>query len=67
MSKQVTYAEQIRQSLLREVNRLADAVRVTLGHKGRNVLPGKKSGASPRDGATATKDTSVKENLGAQR
>ena len=58
MSKQVTYAEQIRQSLLREVNRLADAVRVTLGHKGRNVAPGKAKQAAVKE---------PKENLGAQR
>jgi chaperonin GroEL len=38
MSKQLTYGDDSRQAILRGVNRLADAVRVTLGPKGRNVV-----------------------------
>ena len=38
MAKQITYGDQSRQAILRGVNRLADAVKVTLGPKGRNVV-----------------------------
>jgi chaperonin GroEL len=50
MAKQITYGDESRQQILRGVNRLADAVRVTLGPKGRNVVLDKKFGApsSPR-------------------
>ena len=51
MAKQITYGEQSRQAMLRGVNQLADAVKVTLGPKGRHVILDKKFG-SP----TITKD-----------
>ena len=51
MAKQIIYGEQSRQAILRGVNQLADAVKVTLGPKGRNVVIDKKFG-SP----TITKD-----------
>ena len=53
MAKQITYGDQSRQLILRGVNRLADAVRVTLGPRGRNVVLDKKYGApsSPRTGS----------------
>jgi chaperonin GroEL len=44
MSKQITYGDDSRQAILRGVNRLADAVRVTLGPRGRNVVLDKKFG-----------------------
>ena len=46
-AKEITYAEDCRQAMLRGVNKLADAVKVTLGPKGRNVVLEKKFG-SPR-------------------
>src|SRR5574341_1531817 len=54
MSKQITYGDDSRQAILRGVNRLADAVRVTLGPKGRNVVLDKKFGSPliTKDGAT---------------
>ena len=45
MSKQITYGDDSRQAILRGVNRLADAVRVTLGPRGRNVVLDKKFGS----------------------
>ncbi len=51
MAKQIIYGEQSRQAILRGVNQLADAVKVTLGPKGRNVVLDRKFG-SP----TITKD-----------
>src|SRR5438552_1731245 len=45
MAKQITYGDESRQSILRGVNRLADAVKVTLGPKGRNVVLDKKFGS----------------------
>ena len=48
MAKQIVYGEQSRQAILRGVNQLADAVKVTLGPKGRNVVLDKKFG-SPDD------------------
>ena len=44
MAKQIVYAENSRQAILRGVNQLADAVKVTLGPKGRNVVLEKKFG-----------------------
>src|SRR5881628_898754 len=71
MSKQITYGDESRQSILRGVNRLADAVRVTLGPRGRNVVLDKKYGAPliTKDGVTVAKEIELKEpleNLGAQ-
>jgi chaperonin GroEL len=71
MPKQITYGDQSRQSLLRGVNRLADAVKVTLGPKGRNVVLDKKFGAPliTKDGVTVAKEIQLKEpleNMGAQ-
>src|SRR5881296_3234793 len=70
-AKEITYAEDCRQSVLRGVNKLADAVKVTLGPKGRNVLIEKKFGspASTKDGVTVAKEIELadaKENMGAQ-
>jgi chaperonin GroEL len=71
MSKQITYGDDSRQAILRGVNRLADAVRVTLGPRGRNVVLDKKFGAPliTKDGVTVAKEIELKEpleNMGAQ-
>jgi chaperonin GroEL len=71
MAKQIVYGEQARQAVLRGVNQLADAVKVTLGPKGRNVVIDKKFGAplSTKDGVTVAKEIDLKdplENMGAQ-
>src|SRR6186713_3020543 len=71
MAKQITYGNDSRQAVLRGVNRLADAVRVTLGPKGRNVVLDKKFGAPliTKDGVTVAKEIELKdplENMGAQ-
>ena len=58
MAKQITYGDESRQAILRGVNRLADAVKVTLGPKGRNVVIDKKFGAPTvtKDGVTVAKE-----------
>ena len=71
MAKQIVYGEQSRQAILRGVNQLADAVRVTLGPKGRNVVLDKKFGSPTitKDGVTVAKEIELKdplENMGAQ-
>jgi chaperonin GroEL len=71
MAKQIIYGEQSRQAILRGVNQLADAVKVTLGPKGRNVVIDKKFGSPTitTDGVTVAKDIDLKnplENMGAQ-
>lgn len=71
MAKQIVYSEEARQAVLRGVNRLADAVKVTLGPKGRNVVIEKKFGSPviTKDGVTVAKEIDLKdklENLGAQ-
>src|SRR5262247_1347198 len=71
MAKQITYGDESRQAVLRGVNRLADAVKVTLGPKGSNVLLDKKfdSPLITKDGATVAKETELNdalENMGAQ-
>jgi chaperonin GroEL len=71
MAKQITYGDESRQAILRGVNRLADAVKVTLGPRGRNVVLGKKFGAPliTKDGVTVAKEIDLKdplENMGAQ-
>jgi len=70
-AKSVIYAEEARQAILRGVNKLADAVQVTLGPKGRNVLIEKKFGSPlmTKDGVTVAKEVELKdkhENIGAQ-
>src|SRR5512132_771483 len=72
MAKQITYGNESRQAILRGVNRLADAVKVTLGPRGRNVVLDKKFGSPviTKDGVTAAKEIELKEpleNMGAQR
>jgi chaperonin GroEL len=69
--KQIVYSEQARAKVLAGVNKLADAVKVTLGPKGRNVLLQKKWGSPTvtKDGVTVAKEIELKdrlENLGAQ-
>jgi chaperonin GroEL len=71
MAKQITYGDDSRQAILRGVNRLADAVKVTLGPKGRNVVLDKKFGSPviTKDGVTVAKEIDLKEpleNMGAQ-
>src|SRR5450756_764766 len=70
-AKQIVYSENSRQAILRGVNQLADAVKVTLGPKGRNVVIEKKYGAPTitKDGVTVAKEVELKdplENMGAQ-
>ncbi len=71
MAKQITYAEEARGAIQRGVNKLADAVKVTLGPKGRNVVIEKKFGSptSTKDGVTVAKEIELAdpiENMGAQ-
>src|ERR671924_2011168 len=71
MAKQIVYGEQSRQAVLRGVNQLADAVKVTLGPKWRNVVLDKKFGSPTitKDGVTVAKEIDLKdpiENLGAR-
>jgi chaperonin GroEL len=71
MAKTITYAEEARQGLLRGVNKLADAVKITLGPKGRNVVLDKKFGSplSTKDGVSVAKEIELEnsqENMGAQ-
>src|SRR5262245_34788817 len=71
MPKQIQYGEEARQLILRGVNKLADAVKVTLGPKGRNVILEKKFGSPTitKDGVTVAKEVELKdpwENMGAQ-
>ncbi len=71
MAKQIVYAENSRQAILRGVNQLADAVKVTLGPKGRNVVIEKKFGGPTitKDGVTVAKEIDLPnplENMGAQ-
>src|SRR3954468_12050672 len=71
MAKQIVHGEESRQAILRGVNVLADAVKVTLGPKGRNVVIDKKYGSPTitKDGVTVAKEIDVAdpvENLGAR-
>jgi chaperonin GroEL len=71
MAKQITYSGDARSAILRGVNKLADAVRVTLGPKGRNVVIEKKFGSPTitKDGVTVAKEIELHdplENMGAQ-
>ena len=71
MAKQLQYSEQARSAILKGVNQLADAVKATLGPKGRNAILDKKFGAPTitKDGVTVAKEIELKnpyENMGAQ-
>ncbi len=71
MAKQIVHGEESRQAILRGVNLLADAVKVTLGPKGRNVVIEKKFGSPTitKDGVTVAKEIELRdglENMGAQ-
>ena len=71
MAKQILFGDEARASILRGVNQLADAVKATLGPKGRNALLDKKFGAPmiTKDGVTVAKEIELKdpwENMGAQ-
>jgi len=71
MAKHIVHGEESRQAILRGVNALADAVKVTLGPKGRNVVIEKKFGSPTitKDGVTVAKEIELKdslENTGAQ-
>src|ERR1700751_1110912 len=71
MAKQIVHGEDSRQAILRGVNILADAVKITLGPKGRNVVLDKKFGSPTitKDGVTVAKEIDLKdalENMGAQ-
>jgi chaperonin GroEL len=70
-AKQIVHGEDSRQAILRGVNILADAVKITLGPKGRNVVLDKKFGSPliTKDGVTVAKEIELKdsmENMGAQ-
>lgn len=71
MAKQIVCGEDSRQALLRGVNQLADAVKITLGPRGRNVVLDKKFGSPTitKDGVTVAKEIELEdtlENMGAQ-
>ena len=71
MAKQITHGEESRAAILRGVNQLADAVKITLGPKGRNVVLGRSYGSPTitKDGVTVAKEIDLKdptENMGAQ-
>jgi chaperonin GroEL len=71
MAKQIVYGDSSRQGILRGINSLANAVKVTLGPKGRNVILDKKFGSPTitKDGVTVAKEIELKdalENMGAQ-
>src|SRR3977135_93264 len=71
MAKQITYGDASRQAILKGIDQLANAVKVTLGPKGRNVVIGRSFGSptSTKDGVTVAKEIDLKnpiENMGAQ-
>ena len=71
MAKQIVHGEKSRAAILRGVNQLADAVKITLGPKGRNVVLDKKYGSPTitKDGVTVAREIELKdpmENMGAQ-
>ena len=71
MAKQVVHGEESRAAILRGINQLADAVKITLGPKGRNVVIDKKFGSPTitKDGVSVAKEIELKdslENMGAQ-
>jgi len=65
MAKQVIHGEDSRAAILRGINQLADAVKITLGPKGRNVVIDKKFGSPTitKDGVTVAKEIELKDNL----
>src|SRR4026209_3004199 len=71
MAKQIVHGEESRAAILRGVNQLADAVKITLGPKGRNVVLGRAYGSPTitKDGVTVAKEIKLLdglENMGAQ-
>src|SRR4026209_837331 len=66
MAKQVIHGEDSRAAILRGINQLADAVKITLGPKGRNVVIDKKFGSPTitKDGVTVAKEIELKDTLG---
>ena len=71
MAKQIIYGQESRQAIRRGVNKLAHAVKVTLGPKGRNVILEKSFGSPTvtKDGVTVAKEIDLEdvyENMGAQ-
>jgi chaperonin GroEL len=71
MAKDIVYDQKAREALLKGVNTLADAVKVTLGPKGRNVILEKTFGSPTvtKDGVTVAKEVDLEdkfENMGAQ-
>src|SRR5690242_10919981 len=71
MAKQIVYGDASRQGILRGVNSLANAVKITLGPRGRNVILDQKFGSPTitKDGVTVAKEIELKdalENMGAQ-
>jgi chaperonin GroEL len=71
MAKQIVHGEESRAAILRGINQLTDAVKITLGPKGRNVVLGKAYGSPTitKDGVTVAKEIDLKdslENMGAQ-
>ena len=71
MAKNITFSEEARQAILRGVDQLANAVKVTLGPKGRNVVIEKRYGSPliTKDGVTVAKEVELPdplENIGAQ-
>ena len=71
MARNITYGEHARQALLRGVDRLANAVKVTLGPQGRNVILGRPYGSPTitKDGVSVAREIELRdplENLGAQ-
>ena len=71
MAKEIKYDQNAREALLKGVNTLADAVRVTLGPRGRNVILDKSFGSPTvtKDGVTVAKEIELEdkfENMGAQ-
>src|ERR1700752_421103 len=71
MAKTIVYGEQARQTVLRGINQMAEAVKVTLGPRGRNVILGKAYGSPTitKDGVTVAREIDLKdrlENMGAQ-
>src|SRR6476660_6620657 len=71
MAKQIVHGEDSRQAILRGINMLANAVKITLGPKGRNVVLNRKFGSPlvTKDGVTVAKEIDLPdryENMGAQ-
>ena len=65
MAKQIIYGEHARGDILRGINQLANAVKVTLGPKGRNVILDKKFGSPTitKDGVTVAREIDLKDSL----